>query len=338
MSKLNLIPCLVFIIITSCKSKNSEVFQNRRDNIINIGDKIVDIKSDLIFGNSTLHIVDEFFIINEVSPKGEQSIHLFNKNTFEYVTSTGIIGRGPGEISSPGVIGVDKISKILWVPDHGNKVMWKFPLDSILNNKYFKPTIKFALNYESFIEKFDFLNDSVLLGVAVQIHSDYSFSKEMSKYNLKNNSIKRYGYQHPEATGKKSSSQFALSLDNNFYVNSYFNLDLITICDLEGNLKYNIYGPDGLNNGGNKKSYYFGIDIFNDNIIASYIGDVGVIDGINGPRGNIPSKFLVFDLKGNYQKTIDTGHKFTYFCVDEENKRVIIYFDDRPIPLGYFNL
>lgn len=340
MNKLNLFKWIVLLIIIGCKSNNveTEIFQKNRDNITDVRDRIVDIKPDLVFGNSTLHIIDNILIVNEISPKGEKGIHLFDKNTFNYITSTGIIGRGPGEISGPGIIGTDNKNRILWVPDHGNKVMWKFPLDSILNNRFFKPTIKFDLNYESFIERFDFLNDSILLGVAVQILPDYSFSKYMSKYNLNSNIIEKFGYQHPEATGRKSSSNFALSLDYKFYINSYDKFDLVTICDLDGNLKCNIYGPDELNNEGNKKSYFFGIDMFDESIIASYIGDIALIDGINGPRGNIPSKFLVFDINGNYIKTIETGYKFTYFAVDEENKRIIIYFDNRPSALGYINI
>ena len=155
MNKLNLSPCLVFFFIIGCKSNNLEtkIFQKNRDNIINVSDKIVDINPDLIFGNSTLHIIDNILIVNEVSPKGEKGIHLFDKNTFKYITSTGTIGRGPGEISVPGIIGIDKKNRIIWVPDNGNKVMWKIPLDSILHNTSYKHTLKFELNYESFRER-----------------------------------------------------------------------------------------------------------------------------------------------------------------------------------------
>ena len=216
--------------------------------------------------------------------------------------------------------------------------MWKFPLDSVLNNEMFKPKIKLEMNYESFIERFGFLNDSIVLGVSVQILPDYSFIKAISKLNINTNVIEKYGYMHPKAVGKNSGSLFALSVKNNFYVNCYYQSDLMTICDLKGNLKYNVYGPDGLNNKDYKKAYFFGVDFIGNDIIASYIGDVGLISDKNGPKGNTPSKFIVFDLKGNYKKTIETGSKFTYFCVDEENKRIIAYFSSRVEALGYFNV
>ena len=46
----------------------------------------------------------------------------------------------------------------------------------------------------------------------------------------------------------------------------------------------------------------------------------------------------IFDLDGNYKETIETENKFTFFCIDEGNKRVIAYFSDRKEPLGYFNV
>ena len=167
-----------------CKTTNNEkteIFQKQRSKILDVSDKIIDINPGILFGNSVLYIIDDILIVNEVSPKGEKGIHLFNKNTFKYIKSTGILGRGPGEIAGLGGIGIDKQNRILWVQDHGNKVMWKFPLDSVLSNEMFKPNIKLELNNESFIESFGFLNDSVVPGVAVQILPDYSFVKPTSQ-------------------------------------------------------------------------------------------------------------------------------------------------------------
>ncbi len=333
--------CFIILLIIGCKTNKDEKIekiQKHRNKIINVKDKIVDIKPSILFGNSVLYILDDILIVNEISPKGKKGIHLINKDTFKYITSTGITGRGPGEIAGAGGIGIDRKNRILWVQDHGNKVMWKFPLDSILNNENYKPSIKLDLNYDLFIETFDFLNDSIVVGVAVQILPDYSFVKSMSKLNLNSNVIEKYGYVHPKAVGKNSSSVFALSIENNFYVNCYYYNDLMTICDLNGNLKYNVYGPERLNNKDNIKSYFFGVDLIGNDIIASYIGDAGLISDQNGPTGNIPSKLIVFDIKGNYKKTIETGDKFTYFCVDEENRRIIAYFNTRDEALGYFNI
>jgi hypothetical protein len=338
MKKATLFFCFLLFAVLGCQDQKTEKFQNNRNNIINVADKITDIKSEIIFGNSLLYIIDDILIINEISPKKGKGIHLFDKNTFKYITSTGIIGRGPGEISVPGNIVIDKQNRILWVPDHGKKVMWKYPLDSILGNEKFIPSVKLDLNYESFMDRFDFLNDSIVLGKAVKILKNGSFEMTMSKMNLNSNKIEKFGYENAETIGKKSNSVFTLSLKNNLYVNCYYLCDLVTICDLNGNLEYNIYGHDRLENKDLRKSYFFGVDIFDKYIIASYIGDTGLIFDNIDYRGNSPSKFIVFDMKGNYIETIETGHKFSRFCVDQENKRIIAYFDERAEALGYFTI
>lgn len=328
---------LIILLTASCGNDKSEIFYRNRDNIFSVKDKIIDIKPEIVFGNSLLYILDNYLIVQEMEPEKEKSIHLFDKNTFSYITSTGYTGRGPGEIPSMGRLGIDRKNRILWVQDHGNKAMWKFPLDSILKNEKFKPTFRLALNYDSFIERFGFINDSIVIGKAVQIQNG-NWVMSMAKLNIYNNIIEKYGYEHPEAIGKKSNSLFALSVENNYYVNCYYECDLVTICDLAGNLRYNIFGPERLENTDFKKSYYFAVDVVGKYIFAAYIGDVGLIYDGTEPRGNSPSRFLVYDMVGTYIKTIDTGYKFSAFCPDEENNRMILYFNDRPEALGYFNI
>jgi len=332
---------LMLVMITCKNSKKDEIekFQKKRDNIINVKGKINDLKTELVFGYSSLYICDNLLIVMEMAPGGNKGIHLYDKNTFEYITSSAIIGKGPGEVARQGGIGFDSKDRVLWVSDHGKKLIWKFPLDSILNNEMYKPTEKINLFDELFIEKYGFVNDSIAIGKAVRIHPNYSFDKVMAKLNINNNVTEEYGYEHPEATAKKSISVFKLSTENNFYVNCYFYCDLMTICDLEGNLKKNIYGPGWLKNKDNRNAYFTEVDLYNKYIIAAYLGDESIIFNENKrPQSNLPSKFLVFDLDGEYQKTIDTGHKIAYFCIDSENKRLIAYFDDRENPLGYIDL
>jgi len=144
MKKIDLLTWLIFLPAVSCSHDKTEIFHKHRDKIISVKDKIIDIKPKIIFGNSLLYIIDNVLIVHEMEPEKEKAIHLFDKNTFSYITSTGFIGRGPGEIASPGRIGIDKKNRILWVQDHGNKVMWKFPMDSILNDEKFKPETKLA--------------------------------------------------------------------------------------------------------------------------------------------------------------------------------------------------
>src|SRR5690606_14205846 len=110
--------------------------------------------------------------------------------------------------------------------------------------------------------------------------------------------------------------------------------DLLTICDLHGDLKYNVLGPDGLENKEFRKTYFTGIDLMNGFIVTSYIGADGtIINEHQRQEGNLPSTFLILSKDGNYIATLNTGHKFSSFCIDKDNKRVISYYMDRPNPL-----
>ena len=332
---------LLPLLIIGCnnnKKPKTEKTQRNRNNVISVADKIIDVKPEILFGDSEFYIIDNLLIVNEISPKGEKGIHLFDKNTFNYVTSTGILGKGPGEISKLGGLGVDEKNRYFWAPDRGKRIMYKFPLDSVLKNVMFKPTINIELPNDLFVVRFGFLNDSIIIGKAVKWTSNSSFEMAMAILNIKTNITEKFGYENPEALGAKTNSFFALSVENNFYVNSYSRCDLLTICDLKGNLKYNIYGPGWFDSNQNNNSYFFGVDLFDKNIIASYIGDSRLVTKGNISKGNSPSKFIVFDMDGNYLKTIETGFEFTRFCVDEENKRIIAYFTDREEPLGYFDI
>jgi len=218
-------------------------------------------------------------------------------------------------------------------------VMWKFSLDSVLNNSNYKPTENRHLSSELFIERYGFLNDSIAIGKAVRLLPGSKFNMAMVKYNFNTDSTELFGYEHPLCIDKKSNSRFDVSPENGIYVNAYGYCDLITICNLDGTLKYNIYGPGWLKNKENKNSYFGSIQIIDKYIVASYNGGANIImDEYNRLKGNYPTKFLIFDLEGNYIKTLETGHNIAFFCVDEENSRIIIYFDDRENPLAYITL
>ena len=88
----------------------------------------------------------------------------------------------------------------------------------------------------------------------------------------------------------------------------------------------------------NRKFMFFGQVHFGDEyIIASYLGDEGVkLDENKRPKAVQKTKLLMFDLEGNLSKVIETEQGIRYFAVDDENKRILCYFTDKEVPLGYF--
>ena len=107
--------------------------------------------------------------------------------------------------------------------------------------------------------------------------------------------------------------------------------DLMTICDFNGNLKCNIYGPKWVNEKTQTQHYSLGVEFCGDKILALYSG------GDHRTDAYYPTKFLVFDLNGNYLKTLETGYMITDFCYDKENNRLIINLNDE-IQFAYLDL
>lgn len=108
------------------------------------------------------------------------------------------------------------------------------------------------------------------------------------------------GYENPSV--KKKRYQFAASEECDIYVTTSSRYDLMTIYNLDGSLKYNIYGPDWNEDITQTCHYNSGICISDKHIYALYSGG-------NHRTEDVPSKVLVFDMEGNYINTLETGLK-----------------------------
>lgn len=342
MRYLQLLTAFILFIAAGCGNNNenkTEIIQKERDKIVNVSDKIVNIETDYVFGKSFLHIIDNILIAEEFYPYGEKVDHLFNLNTFKYITSTGVLGRGPGEVSVPSGLFVDRKKRVFWQLDVGKKLWHIFSLDSVLADEMYKPTVSVNLCDTLLLVYYGFLNDSIALGKAIEPFTGSPFvTMAMTKFNINTGEIKRFGYENPNVEGKFTNSNFALSVEAEIYINCYLYKDLMTICDLNGNLKYNVYGPGWDDPEKDDNAYFFDVMIYNKRIFASYQGSSRIIVEGNIQRGVYPKSIIVFGLDGSYQKTIETGSEMCSFCIDEKNNRIIAYFNDREEPLGYFDI
>ena len=330
----------LILFSSSCGNNNkTEIIQKERDRKVDVSDKIVNIESDYIFGRCDLHIIDNILIAEESYPKEEKVNHLFDLNTFRYITSTGVLGRGPGEITMPSGILVDREKRVFLQLDVGKKVLHKFSLDSVLSDEMYLPGASVKLVDTLLLVWYGFLNDSIALGKAIEPFSGSPFvTMAMTKFNINTGEITRFGYENPGVKGRYTNSYFDMSVKDEIYVNSYPFKDLMTICDLDGNLKCNVYGPGWDDPEKDDNSYFFDAVIHNNRIFASYLGSSRIIVQGNIQRGAYPRSIIVFGLDGSYKKTIDTGAEICSFCIDEKHNRIIAYFNDREEPLGYFDI
>lgn len=317
----NIFFLLLIVLCWSCTSNSAtEKFQERRDNVIDVKDKVKEIViEDVLIGRvARSYIIDNYLIIVDHSSY-DRFIHLFDKNDFHYITSTAYKGQGPGEITIPGHIGIDEARRTFYVSDHGKQKIFSYNLDSVLANPSYIPDIKADIKLALFPDTYQYINDTLCIGRIIEPIGANDFKSLVAQWNMQTGEIRPMKYQHPDIQKKRITAD--VSSEHGIYVECYPRHDLMTICDLDGNLKYNIYGPRWEKE--ITQIQYYGQPVFCGNkIIASYSG------GDHRTDAYYPSKLQVFDLNGNYIQTLETGYKISSLCYDKENNRLIMCMDD----------
>jgi hypothetical protein len=229
-----------------------------------------------------------------------------------------------------GHIGTDEANRMIYVSDHGKQRIFAYSLDSVLANPSYMPEVKIKMNEKLFPSKYHYINDTLSIGLIIEPIGKADFKQTVAKWNMNSGEINPMKYEHPDIEKKRVS--FAVSPENGIYVECYSYHDLMTICSLDSDLKYNIYGPDW-NNRETKKVHHYGEVVFcNDRIIAAYSG------GNNLSEEYHPTRFLVFDINGDYIKTLETGYKISDYGYDKENNRIIMNLNEAEIQFAYLDL
>lgn len=314
---------LIFVlIISNCKHHSeTEKHHDNRNNIINIHSLIKEIQfDDLYFSNfAKIYPIDNYLIISDYKSL-ENKIYLFDKTNFKLLAETAPHGQGPNEISNLGHIGVNEKEDVFYVTDHGKQKIFAYNLDSVLMNSSYTPTVKSNLKEHQFPNEYVFINDSICFGTIMEPTGNSGFDILTAKWNINSGKITPMKYRHPDIKRKRIS--FAYSKENEMYVECYHHHDLFTICDLDGNLKYNIYGKEWDSSMSNKTQYFGNVVICNDRIIATHSGK----SRLSGD--SLPTEFLVFNINGDYLQTLETGYRIVGFWYDKQKNRIILHLDD----------
>ena len=331
MNKTNILTLcyLLFVLINCTNSTDTDKYQNKRDNTIDVKNNIVEIVKDdvLISSISRLYLTDNYLIIKDIK-SFDLLIHLFDKSNYTYLASAIPRGQGPGEITVTGHIALNKDKKKFYMSDHGKLKIFTYPIDSILYNPYYVPEVKKELNNIQFPSEYIYINDTLSYARIIEPTGNVGHNEAAGKWNMQTGEVVKMRYTHPKVRTKRIC--IAVSEEHDTFVECYANHDLMTIMDLDGNLKCNVYGSNW-NDGKIIQIYHFGDVIFQDNkIIASYSG--------RDMHGNtLPDKLLIFNINGDYIMTLDIGYKIVDLCYDKQNERLLFAFDDM-IQFGYLDM
>lgn len=323
---------LFFLLIAlhgGCNTPSTEKHQNSRDNIVKVHDKVNEIKTGNILLNSNclVYIIDRYLLISDPKTPGNQ-IHIFDKNNFDYITGTAPVGQGPGEITVIGHIVEDSIRHQFYVSDFGKQRIFSYDLDSVLTDSLYLPQVKIILNQHEFPNTYTYIDDTLSFGVIIKPTGNYGFNQTTARWNMQTGEIHSMKTLHPEL--KKQRFAMTASLSAGRYVECHHYHDLMSICELNGHLLYNIYGPDW-DPSSAQFEYYKDAVFCNDKIVALYSHKA------DRTKPSKSTQFLVFDLNGDYIKTLETDYNISRFCYDKENHRLILSMDD-DIQFGYLDL
>ncbi len=88
---------LLIIGCCNCTYNNeTEIYQNKRDKVINVREKIreIDFKDVYISNISWPYLIDHYLLVRDYKAY-DKLIHVFNKNDFSHITSIAQRGKGP---------------------------------------------------------------------------------------------------------------------------------------------------------------------------------------------------------------------------------------------------
>ena len=320
--------CSLFLLNGCKQNSNSKKFYNANDKNIAVKNQLHNIKIDSViisnFGKP--YILNQYLIISDYKSP-DKLIHILDKNTFNHLTSVGNRGQGPGEIANMGILIPDSKRNTFYVIDHGHQALLSFPMDSIFFNPLYTPSKKTDINPMEFPFQMQYVSDTLSYASFMKVLNPGDYIPAVAKWNMQTGKADFMKYNgHPKI--KKKRVSFAASAEHNLYAEVYWYHDLITLCDLDGNLKCCLYGEKWNADKSSKEGYYDDIIFCNNKIVASYWGDIRMYTKNGQQSVHQPDKLIIFDLAGNHLATLNIGLPIVAFCFDKENNRIIFSFDD----------
>lgn len=322
-----------FLLTLLCGCSNHsdiDKYTRHSDNVLNVKDLVQEIVIDTpLVGIAKPYVLGDYFILADRN--SENQILIFDKKNFSYIAGTGHPGEGPDEITSLGELIPDIVHQRIYVADYGKMKILGYDLDSILINSSCVPAYRLEINKSATPVMFNYVNDTLCYACCITAEPGKHFQESLVTWNMKTGEIHPLISGHPEVERKRI--RYAVSLEKNLIAVSYDHHDLLATYNLQGELKHYIYGPNWDNATSNAMIYYDGsVTICGEYIIVGYSGER------NPDVGNVcVSKLLVYDLDGNYIKTLDVGYNVLVFCYDSDYNRIIMCLDDE-ILYGYLDL
>lgn len=315
--------------ITSCLSGSDEtvIVQKKRDKITRVKSSIQIFNPMEVYSSwAYISVLGKYLSIID-SHSYDNIINLYDKESLNILGNAGNLGIGPSEISTLGGVVYDENNNSIYAIDLGGKKVLTFNLDSVIAKPLYKPILKQRLNGSMLPTLFVYVNDTLSYGTIAQYVGLNTVREKAGKWNMKTGAIQIHNHDFDNQNSWRVVTSY--SKEHELLVECSRSYDQINIFDKDLNLICRIHGPNWHEQV--DYIYHFNWVIFYKKyILASY-------DGTKYEDNNRPKLVHVFDLEGNYIKTLDIGYRIWRMSVDEENARLYFTFDDE-IQFGYLDL
>ena len=203
MKYINTILCLLVLgLVSSCKQHDSghRKYYDVRDNVIEVKQNIhnIPINNVDISNFGAPYILNDYLIISDYKSY-DKLIHIFNKNTFQYLTSVGKQGQGPSEIANMGRILCNNQQNTFYVIDHGHQVLYDFPMDSVLSHFDYLPKKKANIERTEFPFMMQYESDTLSYALFMRVLNPGDYFPAVARWNMQTGEREFMPYNgHPE--------------------------------------------------------------------------------------------------------------------------------------------
>lgn len=206
-NKEKVIILLISVVCGCTYTTEHEKHYNSNSTVVDVhrAMKVIDMAEIPMSVFSVPNVFDDYLLISDhKSP--DRLIHLFDRNSFEYITSTGNRGMGPGEIANMGSITINKRERSLYVTDHGKQTIFSFHIDSVLKNPNYLPEEKINISQTNYPRGYEFINDTLSVGLFVESTENGDYIPVVARWNVRSGAIVPMKYKsHPEIEKKRVS-------------------------------------------------------------------------------------------------------------------------------------
>lgn len=323
---------IYILLISCCRDKTDIVHFSKFKHQLYLDGSCFELENPI--SGCLMYNSDSLLILSPIWDSDHQ-IQLYDLNTFKFIRSSGIIGRGPSEITSESL--TSYYNKILYYQDAGRHKLMAFNVDSIVKFPNYESKLFIELPNILFLTYFDTYNDSIFSYVSDKENTLISFFNSKGElidtmdiidkspiYNLEDLTYESKNYM--------ASYLFTINKSRNTIAIVYATSDVIKFLDLKGNELKVLYGPNDhiqIPEYGNLKQKMTNTLVKSDNdfIYCLYQNNT-LLDEASGFTPIRTNLINVYSWSGIPTAQLILNHPIQTFTVDRKNNRIVTYAPD----------